>query len=121
MLVADDHPVNRLVLQALLERLGHRCHLAADGEQALAALRATRFDLVLMDVQMPVLDGVGATRALRALPPPAGTTPVLALTADVFPDTRTRCLDAGVQEVLTKPLSLDMLRRELQRWQLPTT
>lgn len=118
VLVAEDHPVNRLYLAALLARLGHPAVLVEDGQQALQALRARRgppFDLVLMDVHMPVMDGVAATRAIRALPAPLGGTCVVALTADVFADTRQRCLDAGADEVATKPLSLGGLRALLAR------
>jgi len=116
VLVAEDHPVNRLYMAALLARLGHPATLVEDGQQALQALQARRdagqppFDVVLMDVHMPVLDGVAATRALRALPAPLGGTCVIALTADVFADTRQRCMDAGVDEVATKPMSLAALR-----------
>ena len=108
VLVAEDHPVNRLYLQALLERHGHGVVLVNDGLAALNAVReqAVPFDLVLMDVHMPVMDGVAATQAIRQLPAPAGRTLIVALTADVFADTRSRCLAAGAAEVLTKPLGL---------------
>ncbi|MBP6900988.1 MAG: response regulator [Burkholderiaceae bacterium] len=110
VLVAEDHPVNRLYMAALLERLGHSARFVDHGLDALTALREEPFDIVLMDVHMPVMDGVAATEALRAMPAPANATPVVALTADVFADTRERCLRAGVTEVLAKPLSLAMLQ-----------
>jgi len=115
VLVAEDHPVNRLYMQALLERLGHSVWLVDDGLAALNAVRERAFDLVLMDVHMPVMDGVAAALAIRALPAPAGRTPIVALTADVFADTRSRCLDAGVVEVVTKPLGLPALQSLLAR------
>ena len=119
VLVAEDHPVNRMYLAALLARLGHRACLVENGLLAVQAMQEattkTAFDLVLMDVHMPVMDGVAATQAIRALPEPAGSVCVVAITADVFADTQQRCLDAGVSEVLTKPLSLDGLRALLQR------
>jgi hypothetical protein len=135
VLVAEDHPVNRLYLAALLARLGHRARVVDNGLEALGAISATQpaqsgaadaarpangpaeppFDLVLMDVHMPVMDGVAATRAIRALPAPAGQVCIVAITADVFADTQQRCLAVGVAEVATKPLSLDGLRALLAR------
>ena len=121
VLVAEDHPVNRMYLAALLARLGHAALLVDDGLQALQAVQARTadsagappFDLVLMDVHMPVMDGVAATLAIRALTHPASQVCIVAVTADVFADTLQRCQDAGVNEVLTKPLSLDGLRSML--------
>ena len=118
VLVAEDHPVNRQYMLALLERLGHRVRAVDNGLLALQAVRdgtAQPFDLVLMDVHMPVMDGVAATIEIRRLAGPAGLTCVVALTADVFADTRERCLQAGVQEVMTKPVSLAALRSLLAR------
>ncbi len=113
VLVAEDHPVNRQYMLALLERLGHRGFTADNGQLALQAVRdsaAEPFDLVLMDVHMPVMDGVAATAAIRLLPGAAGRVCIVALTADVFADTRARCLQAGVDEVLSKPLSMVTLQ-----------
>jgi two-component system, sensor histidine kinase len=116
VLVAEDHPVNRQYLAALLENLGHRAHFTANGEEAVRAARGRRFDLVLMDLHMPVLDGVGATRAIRALPDAAAATvPIVALTADAFPETRERCLVAGMNDFLTKPVSPQKLATSLRR------
>jgi signal transduction histidine kinase/CheY-like chemotaxis protein/HPt (histidine-containing phosphotransfer) domain-containing protein len=119
VLVAEDHPVNRMYLAALLARLGHQVRLVENGLLAVQAVQESitlpAFDLVLMDVHMPVMDGVAATQAIRALPEPVGSLCVVAITADVFADTQQRCLDAGVSEVLTKPLTLDGLRTVLQR------
>lgn len=115
VLVAEDHPVNRQYLAALLERLGHRCRLAANGHEAVQALNLERYDLVLMDVHMPVMDGIAATAAIRALPAPAGTTRIVALTADVFDDTERHCRTAGADEVVTKPVSRETLTALLAR------
>jgi len=121
VLVAEDHPVNRLYMAALLARLGHRARIVDNGLEAVQCLQATAaaaeppFDLVLMDVHMPVMDGVAATEAIRALPGAAGRVCVVALTADVFADTRQRCLAAGATEVATKPLSLGTLKALLTR------
>jgi hypothetical protein len=99
----------------LLERLGHSAHLVDNGAEALRAAQLHLYDLVLMDVHMPLMDGVSATRAIRALPGEHGQTCIVALTADVFGDTRERCLSAGAAEVVTKPVSLPMLQTLLDR------
>ena len=116
VLVAEDHPVNRQYMAALLESLGHQAHFTANGEEALRAAREQRFDVVLMDLHMPLLDGVGATRAIRALPDPSrSTVPIVALTADAFPETRDRCVIAGMNDFLTKPVSPQTLATCLRR------
>jgi CheY-like chemotaxis protein len=105
ILVVDDVALNRRLLGAVLERFGHRCEMAADGLEALGALQQRRFDLVLMDVQMPNLDGLAATRMVRALPPPAGLVPVIAVTAAVLPAERQACIAAGMDAFLAKPVA----------------
>jgi len=116
VLVAEDHPVNRQYMAALLENLGHGAHFTTNGEEAVEALRRRRFDVVLMDLHMPVLDGVGATRAIRALPDAErSTVPIVALTADAFAETRDRCLVAGMNDFLTKPVNLERLAASLRR------
>ncbi len=116
VLVAEDHPVNRQYMAALLENLGHEAHFTSNGQEAVQAARSRRFDLVLMDLHMPVLDGLGATRALRALPEAATSTlPIVALTADAFEETRERCLLAGMNDYLTKPVSPQKLATLLRR------
>ncbi len=116
VLVAEDHPVNRQYMAALLESLGHVAHFTANGQEAVQATRSRRFDLVLMDLHMPVLDGVAATRAIRALPEAGPSTlPIVALTADAFDETRERCLVAGMNDFLTKPVSPQKLATLLRR------
>ncbi len=120
VLVAEDHPVNRQYMAALLENLGHEAHFTANGHEAVEAIRHRHggkcFDIVLMDLHMPVLDGVGATRAIRALPDAAAATvPIVALTADAFSETRDRCLVAGMNDFLTKPVSPQKLAASLRR------
>ncbi|MBS0304768.1 MAG: response regulator [Proteobacteria bacterium] len=116
VLVAEDHPVNRQYMAALLDNLGHRAHFTANGEEAVQAARERRFDVVLMDLHMPLLDGAAATRAIRALADPkAAAVPIVALTADAFPETRERCLIAGMNDYLTKPVSPSKLAATLRR------
>jgi len=117
ILLAEDHPANQTLVQALLKKLGYRADLACDGRQALDAMRTRAYDLVLMDIQMPELDGLEATQHIRAggdiLHPQV---PIIALTAHAFTEERDRCLQAGMQDFLTKPLSPEALAQALDRW-----
>jgi signal transduction histidine kinase/CheY-like chemotaxis protein len=118
VLVVEDNPVNALVATGMLERLGLRWHLAQDGEQALAELGAKRFDLVLMDCQMPVLDGFEATRRWRALEAErkaAPRVPIIALTAFAVDGDDAHCQAAGMDGYLAKPFTLQALADELSR------
>ena len=121
VLAAEDNAVNREVLAAMIGIDGHHVIFAENGVQAVAAMRqpsaagARPFDLVLMDLHMPELDGIGATRAIRALEGPAARVPIVALTADAFAETRARCLDAGMNDFLTKPVGLAELSQLLAR------
>ncbi len=116
VLVAEDHPVNRQYMAALLEGMGHLPFFAGNGLEAVQAIREQRFDVVLMDLHMPLLDGVGATLSIRALPDgPSATVPIIALTADAFAQTRERCLMAGMNDFLAKPVSPERLTAMLRR------
>ena len=116
VLVAEDHPVNRQYMEALLQGMGHEPFFAGNGVEAVQALRERRFDVVLMDLHMPLLDGVGATLSIRALPDgAAATVPIIALTADAFAQTRERCLMAGMNDFLAKPVSPERLSAMLRR------
>ncbi len=115
VLVAEDNAVNRLFLAALLDRMGHSAHFVENGLEALQAVQEHRFDIVLMDVHMPVMDGIAATESIRQLDAQPPTLPIVALTADAYADTRTRCLSAGMDDVLVKPLGLPELDALFQR------
>ncbi len=104
VLVADDVAANRELLGEILHRHGHRVLFAEDGAVAVALTAETTPDVVLMDIQMPVLDGIEATRRIRRLPGPAARVPILALTANVMADDRERYLKAGMDRCLTKPV-----------------
>ncbi|MGY0193472.1 response regulator [Leptothrix sp. BB-4] len=115
VLVTDDHPVNRKFIHALLAQLGHQVSFAEDGQQALERVRAHRYDLVLMDVHMPVMDGIAATRAIRALDGEAARTRIVALTADAFTESRQRVFDAGMDDFLAKPVQVEEIEQLLKR------
>jgi signal transduction histidine kinase/CheY-like chemotaxis protein len=104
VLVAEDNPINQRVAQLLLEQRGHRVELVADGAEAVEAVRRTRFDMVLMDVQMPVLDGLAATERIHADPPSHGVPRIVALTANAMVDDRSATRRAGMDGFLAKPL-----------------
>ncbi|TCS98097.1 signal transduction histidine kinase [Tepidimonas ignava] len=104
VLVAEDHPINRRVVGLLLTKLGHHATFADDGVQAVELARTRDFDLILMDLHMPELDGLQATERIRALPGARGRVPIIALTADVMDDAQTRARAAGMDGFLAKPV-----------------
>ncbi|WP_019956015.1 hybrid sensor histidine kinase/response regulator [Yoonia vestfoldensis] len=106
VLLVEDNPVNREVAAALLHSFGARVVTAADGQIALARVQQDVFDLVLMDLQMPVMDGLSATRAIRAL---GIDLPIIGLTANAFAEDRQRCLEAGMTDFVAKPVTRDKL------------
>ena len=115
VLAAEDHPANRLVLQALLEPTGLAVTFVENGREAVEAVSGGAYDLVLMDVQMPVLDGVGALQAIRALPGTLARTPVHMVTANVFEEDVRRYLQAGADGVLKKPIDVRELFALVER------
>jgi signal transduction histidine kinase/CheY-like chemotaxis protein/HPt (histidine-containing phosphotransfer) domain-containing protein len=116
VLVAEDNPISQQVARRMLESLGCRVDIAASGVEVLAATRGHRYALVFMDCQMPEMDGYEATRTLRATEDGARHTPVVALTAGAMEGDAQRCLDAGMDAYLTKPVRLEDFRAALARW-----
>ncbi len=113
VLVVDDHAINREVLCGLLRRAGHRADAALDGAEATRKATEGGFDLVLMDIQMPEMDGLTASRHIRDLPPPAGLVPIVAVTAHASLSSRPECLAAGMNGMVTKPVRPDSLFAEI--------
>lgn len=110
VLVAEDHPVNRKVVGLLLQSMGHEVSFAEDGQQALTQAGQSDFDLVLMDIHMPVMDGLSSARQIRALPGERGQVPIVALTADVMNDAANQAMAAGMNAFLSKPLQKTQLQ-----------
>jgi CheY-like chemotaxis protein len=115
VLVVDDNATNRMVAQALCEMFDCTCEAATDGAEAVEAAKAGRFDLILMDIKMPVMDGVAATRAIRALGGPASLVPIIALTANAEPEDAEGYLAAGMNGVVEKPMKSEHLLAALQQ------
>lgn len=113
ILVAEDNRVNQQVAVGLLKKLGHAVEVVEDGAGALAACSETDFDLVFMDMQMPVMDGIAATRAIRVLPGSRGRVTIVGLTASAFDSDRAACLEAGMNGFVSKPINRDKLERAI--------
>ncbi|MDG2529936.1 response regulator [Caulobacter endophyticus] len=109
ILIVDDTPANLILAQAVLDAAGHTTTGVPDGAAGVAAVRDGTFDLVLMDVRMPGMDGLAATRAIRALPPPAGAVPILAMTADAPPSELKTFRAAGMNGHVAKPIDIQAL------------
>jgi signal transduction histidine kinase/ActR/RegA family two-component response regulator len=120
VLLVDDHPMNRELGHALLTLAGCEVTTADDGGQAVAAAALDGFDLILMDVHMPGMDGLAATRAIRALPAPNGAVPIIALSADVLPEQVARCRAAGMDGHVAKPIRREELLAAVARALEPT-
>lgn len=121
ILLAEDNRTNQLVAQALLQRLGQRADVVASGGEALEALRKQAYDLVLMDVQMPGMDGLEATRRIRAGASGSANAavPIVAMTAHAMEGDCERCLQIGMNDYLAKPVRSEKLRQVLQKWLRP--
>lgn len=116
ILLAEDNPVNSLLASRLLELQGHRVSLARDGRQAVQAFERQRFDAILMDLQMPVMDGLAATIAIRRRERGSGRrTPIIALTAEAIEPSRQRCVEAGMDALLAKPIDPGQLMETIHR------
>jgi CheY-like chemotaxis protein/HPt (histidine-containing phosphotransfer) domain-containing protein len=118
ILLVEDNQTNQLVATKLLERMGHRVDAVANGREALEALAGIPYDLVLMDCQMPVMDGFEASRAIRKLAGPIRTIPIIAMTANAQPEDREHCLEAGMDDYLSKPVVPHRLAAAIERWLL---
>ena len=116
ILTVEDNPVNQRIIQKIVLRLGYEVDLASNGLEALVALRKRPYDVVLMDWEMPIMDGLEATAAIRGLQEPTCRIPIIAVTAHAVPGDREICLNGGMDDYLSKPLNVELLREALARW-----
>jgi signal transduction histidine kinase/CheY-like chemotaxis protein len=121
ILVVEDHPINQKLMGILLGRMACQVSFSENGQLAVDMVRQTPFDLILMDVNMPVMDGLTATREIRSLLGPASKTPIVVLTADVMNEAREKSLAAGANDFVTKPLQMDQLRELIRKYTVGKT
>lgn len=116
VLVVEDNLVNQKVAMRMIEKLGYPVQVVADGKAAVEALERDDFDLVLMDCQMPVMDGYAATEEIRRREGDRRHTPIVALTAHAIASNKQRCLEIGMDDFVTKPVTSEQLQRVLENW-----
>lgn len=116
VLVAEDNPVNQVVATEMLKRFGCRVDVVANGLEAVEAVKRLPYDLVFMDCQMPEMDGFEACRVIRANEPPDGHVPIIAMTASALAGDREHCLEAGMDDYISKPVRMVALKTAMQRW-----
>jgi len=116
ILVVEDNRINQKVLSHQLLNLGYSIEVAQNGAEAVAKVKTSRFDLIFMDVQMPVMDGFQATREIRNLGEHSSSVPIVAVTANAFQSEKEKCLSFGMDDYLTKPVDKDRLQEALRRW-----
>jgi signal transduction histidine kinase/ligand-binding sensor domain-containing protein/CheY-like chemotaxis protein len=119
-LVAEDNVVNQKVAIRMLEKLGLRADVAANGREAVSMFRLLPYDLIFMDCQMPEMDGYSATREIRRLEPPGQHRWIIAMTAEAMTGVREQCLAAGMDDYIAKPVKMDTLQEAVERWQSKT-
>ncbi len=119
ILLVEDNPINQAVTLRILQKLGHHAELAKDGLQAVNILKDQNFDIILMDIHMPVMDGLQATREIRSLSTTAASSIIVALTASAMVGSREKCLEAGMNEYLSKPVRIKELKNMIDKCLVP--
>jgi CheY-like chemotaxis protein/HPt (histidine-containing phosphotransfer) domain-containing protein len=119
ILLAEDNEINQQVAVGMLEAMGHRVDVVSDGAEAVTAAKTANYDLILMDCQMPRMDGFEATAAIREASPPHRRVAIVAMTANAMQGDRERCLAAGMDDYLAKPVNRDRLAEAVDRWLQP--
>jgi len=116
ILLAEDNAINALLTRTLLEAEGHTVETVEDGALAVEAVKTAKYDLIFMDMRMPNMDGLEATRKIRTLPNVSRVLPIIALTANAFDDDRNACFDSGMNDFMTKPVSAEELSEKVRDW-----
>ena len=116
ILLAEDNAINALLTRTLLEAEGHTVETVEDGVLAVEAMKSSKYDLIFMDMRMPNMDGLEATRKIRAMPNVSKGLPIIALTANAFDDDRNACFDSGMNDFMTKPVSAEELSEMVRTW-----
>lgn len=116
VLIAEDNPVNQRVAVIILSKLGFDSDVAGDGVETLQKLENQHFDVVLMDCQMPGMDGYEATQAIRALPSEKSQVPIIAVTANALPGQREKCLAFGMNDYISKPIDKELLASTIRKY-----
>lgn len=116
ILLAEDNAINALLTRTLLEADGHSVDTVEDGVLAVEAMKTASYDLIFMDMRMPNMDGLEATRKIRTLPNVSRALPIIALTANAFDDDRNACFDSGMNDFMTKPVSAEELSEKVRDW-----
>ena len=116
VLLVEDNRVNQMVATAMLKLGNHRVDIAENGLEAMSAVLRKKYDVIFMDMQMPQMDGLDATREIRAMDNVASKTPIVAMTANAMVEDRKRCMDAGMDDFLSKPIDHGRLNATLDRW-----
>jgi CheY-like chemotaxis protein len=116
ILVAEDNPVNQKVVLKQLQSLGYQAEVVNNGQEALDRLAEHEYDIVLMDCQMPVMDGYRATQEVRLREGDSKHTTIIAITANAMPEDRDRCLNSGMDDYMSKPASREDLRKKVELW-----
>ena len=120
ILVAEDNPINQKLISRILERSGHDAKIVENGAEAVASFSAERFDLVMLDLQMPVMDGISALKLIRSGARGGSNIPVMALTAHALNEQREEALREGFDSYVTKPIEREVLFREIERLTSPS-
>ena len=116
ILVAEDNPVNQMVAKKILEKLGYTCEIAANGIECLRLLEEQTFIIVLMDCMMPEMDGFEATRKIRTSGTDYADIPIIAFTANAMVEDEQKCLDAGMNDYMSKPVNIERITEILETW-----
>ncbi len=116
ILIAEDNLINQKVIERMVQKLGYRADLVADGRAAIDALSQSPYGLVFMDCQMPEMDGFEACREIRKRESGAAHIPIVAITANAMKGDRERCLEAGMDDYVSKPFKQDDLKTVIQKW-----